>query len=70
MKVSIFIDNKNKTTKIKEGLILKKGQEVQLPESIAPSQKTFEVEGPSGNETFIIKNEKNKIIFKFEYLVK
>ena len=69
MKVSIFLDNKNKTTKIKEDLILKKGQEIQLPETIFPSQKTFKVKEPTGMETFLIKDQNDQILFKFKYQI-
>ena len=70
MKVSIFVDNKTRTTKIKEDFIFTKGQEVQLPESIIPSQKTFEVEGPTGIETFMIKDQNDHLLFKFKYQIR
>ena len=70
MKVSIYVDNKSGTTKIKEGFILTMGQEVQIPENIVPSQKTFEVEGPTGIETFIIKDQNDQLLFKFKYQIK
>lgn len=70
MNVSIYVESNSKSTQIKENLILKKGQEVQLPESIVPSQKTFEVEGPNGNETFIIKDKNNQLLFKFKYQIR
>ena len=70
MAMSIYLENNSKLTKIKDHFVLKKGQEVQLPESIVPSQKTFEVEGPTGIETFIIKDKNDQILFKFEYRIK
>ena len=70
MNVSIYLENNSTSTQIKENLILKKGQEIQLPESIVPSQKTFEVEGPIGIETFIIKNKNDQLLFKFKYQIR
>ena len=70
MVISIYLENNSKLNKIKDHFVLKKGQEVQLPESIVPSQKTFEVEGPTGIEAFIIKDKNDQILFKFEYRIK
>ena len=67
MTVSLLVVNKSKTTIVKENLIVKKGKEILLPESIFSSKKTFEVEGPAGKESFLIKNENDKIVFKFDY---
>ena len=68
--VSFELQNKSKTTIIENNFNLIKGKEVSLPEIIMPSKKTFEVEGPIGQESFIIKNEDNKILFQFSYSVK
>ena len=67
--VSFELQNRSKTTIIKKDFTLIKGQELLLPESIISSQRTFEVEGPSGVETFLIKNQNNKVIFKLEYKI-
>ena len=67
MTVSLLVENKFKTTIIKENLIVKKGKEILLPESIGSTKKTFKVEGPAGKESFLIKNENDKTVFKFDY---
>jgi len=70
MTVSFLLKNKTNTSIIKENFMLKKGKEVSLPESIISSQRTFEVEGPAGKESFLIKDKDNRIFFKFNYEVR
>ena len=70
MEVSFLLKNKTITSIIKENFMLKKGKEISLPESIISSQTTFEVEGPAGKESFLIKDKDNRIFFKFNYEVR
>ena len=70
MNVSFELQNKSKTTIVKNNFTLIKGKEILLPESIASSQKTFKVKGPAKKESFVIKGQDNKIFFRFNYIVK
>lgn len=69
IKVSFLLKDKLNTTTIRENFIFEKGKEISLPETISTSEQTFKVKGPVGEESFIIKDDKDKVIIKFNYFV-
>lgn len=70
LKVSFIIKNETSSTVIKDNFLLEKGREIYLPESIQSSKKTFEVEGPAGKESFLVKDKNGKLLFRFDYKIK
>ena len=69
LKVSLIIKNRNNSSTIKNNFLLEKGKEISLPQAISSNQSFFQVKGPSGKETFIIKDKNNQIIFEFSYII-
>ncbi len=68
-KVSIFLKSKDKVNLLEKDILFEKGIEVLLPKIISPDEKFFLVEGPSGKETFILKDTNNQVIFDFTFFV-
>jgi len=69
LKVSFGIKNRENSSTIKNNFFLEKGKEISLPKAISPTENFFEVKGPSGKETFFIKDKNNQIIFDFTYFI-
>lgn len=67
--VSFVIKSGTNSSIIKKNFLLEKGKEISLPKAISPTENFFEVKGPSGKETFFIKDKNNQIIFDFTYFI-